>query len=77
MRKSILRQTEDDVEQIDKQIKEEQAAGIIASPEAAAGVAPQGEPAPAPAPAPASEGGEQPQITIGEIVPDEEQGYNA
>ena len=77
VRKRILRQTEDDVEQIDKQIKEEQAAGIIASPEAAAGVAPEGEPAPAPAPTPAPQGGEQPQITIGEIVPDDEQGYNA
>ena len=77
VRKSILRQTEDDVEQIDKQIKEEQAAGIIAPPEAAAGVAPEGEPAPAPAPTPAPQGGEQPQITIGEIVPDDEQGYNA
>jgi hypothetical protein len=79
VRKKILRQTEDDVEQIDKQIAEEQAAGLIAAPGAEMGGAP-GEPMPAgeqpPPSAPPSGGGEQPQITIGEIVPADEEDLN-
>jgi hypothetical protein len=83
VRKKILRQTEDDVEQIDKQINAEQAAGLLQppmGPEAggmgAPGQPPMGEPAPAMptlSPAPQREG---PQVTIGEIVPDDEEGWN-
>jgi hypothetical protein len=71
VRKHILRQTEDDIEQIDKQIEEEQASGAIAPPEGAAPPqeeAPQSEPEPAAPPAPAS-GAQEPEITIGEIDP--------
>lgn len=81
VRKHILRQTEDDIEQIDKQIAEEQESGVIASPEGAPppeGAAPPPEAqaqAPAPAPAPAAGGG-SPQVTIGEIVPEEEEDLN-
>jgi len=75
VRKKILRQTEDDVEQIDKQIAAEQAAGLIAAPGQEMGGAPMTEPAPAPPP-PADGGGEGPQVTIGEIVPDDETGLN-
>ena len=76
VRKMILRQTEDDVEQIDKQIEEEKAAGLIAAPEGAA--PPPEEPqAPPPAPAPAAGGDGQPQVTIGEIVPDDEKEWNS
>jgi len=81
VRKHILRQTEDDVEQIDKQIAEEQESGVIASPEGAPppeGAAPPPEAqaqAPAPAPAPAA-GGSSPQVTIGEIVPEDEEDLN-
>jgi len=75
VRKKILRQTEDDVEQIDKQIAAEQAAGLIAAPGQEMGGAPMPEPAPAPPP-PADGGGEGPQVTIGEIVPDDETGFN-
>ena len=72
----ILRQTEDDVEQIDKQIEEEKAAGLIAAPEGAA--PPPEEPqAPPPAPAPAAGGDGQPKVTIGEIVPDDEKEWNS
>lgn len=80
VRKHILRQTEDDIEQIDKQIAEEQESGVIASPEGAPpleGAAPA--PAPetaAPAPASAPTGGGEPQVTIGEIVPEEEEDLN-
>ena len=76
VRKMILRQTEDDVEQIDKQIEEEKAAGLIVAPEGAA--PPPEEPqAPPPAPAPAAGGDGQPQVTIGEIVPDDEKEWNS
>lgn len=81
VRKHILRQTEDDIEQIDKQIAEEQESGVIASPEGAPppeGAAPPPEAqaqAPAPAPAPAA-GGSSPQVTIGEIVPEDEEDLN-
>ena len=76
VRKMILRQTEDDVEQIDKQIEEEKAAGLIAAPEGAA--PPPEEPqAPPPAPAPAAGGDGQPKVTIGEIVPDDEKEWNS
>jgi hypothetical protein len=72
VRKHVLRQTEDDIEQIDKQIEEEQASGAIAPPEGAAppqeAEAPQGEPQPVPQSAPAS-GAQEPEITIGEIDP--------
>lgn len=82
VRKKILRQTEDDIEQIDKQIAAEQAAGILMAPgEQAAGPMGMGEPMPAeggaPIPStPRSMGGEQPQITIGEIVPADEEDLN-
>jgi hypothetical protein len=78
VRKKILRQTEDDVEQIDKQIEAEQAAGLIAGPgqDMGMGQPMPGEAQPAPAPAPVSSGGEEPQITIGEIVPADEEDLN-
>tara|TARA_R110000868_G_scaffold9867_2_gene48468 strand:- start:36110 stop:37753 length:1644 start_codon:yes stop_codon:yes gene_type:complete len=76
VRKMILRQTEDDVEQIDKQIEEEKAAGLIAAPEGAA-PPPEEQQAPPPAPAPAAGGDGQPQVTIGEIVPDDEKEWNS
>jgi hypothetical protein len=75
VRKMILRQTEDDVEQIDKQIKEEKASGVIAPPEGAA--PPEAQQAQPPAPAPAAGGDGQPQVTIGEIVPDDEKEWNS
>ena len=79
VRKKILRQTEDDVEQINKQIAAEEKAGILMPPGQAAGMDPSMQPnapmEPAPA-APAPQGGTQPQVTIGEIVPDDEQGFN-
>ena len=72
VRKHVLRQTEDDIEQIDKQIEEEQASGAIAPPEGAAppqeAEAPQGAAEPAPPSAPVS-GSQEPEITIGEIDP--------
>ena len=78
IRKYVLRQTDDDIEQIDKQIKEEQAAGLIMMPGAEAGgmgmPMPQQEPA-APAPVSARQP-TQPEVTIGEIVPDDEMGFN-
>ena len=80
VRKHILRQTEDDIEQIDKQIAEEQESGVIAPPEGAP--PPEGAaPAPAPetdasAPTPAPTGGGSPQVTIGEIVPEDEEDLN-
>jgi hypothetical protein len=79
IRKNILRQTEDDVEQIDKQIAEEQAAGIIMSPDQPQGgeMLPTGtEPPPQTSQSQTGDGGEQPQITIGEIVPEDEEGFN-
>jgi hypothetical protein len=79
VRKKILRQTEDDVEQIDKQIAAEEKAGILMPPgqDMGMGQPMPGEPQPAPAPAPASSGGgEQPQVTIGEIVPADEEDLN-
>lgn len=77
IRKYVLRQTDDDIEQIDKQIKDEQAAGLIAAPGAEMGAAPM-TPQPEQAPAlPAPSGGSgEPEITIGEIVPDDEKGFN-
>ena len=80
VRKKILRQTEDDVEQIDKQISSEQAAGLIAAPgaegapppEGGMGI-PQGEQPPPPADGGAPQG---PQVTIGEIVPADEEDLN-
>jgi hypothetical protein len=80
VRKKILRQTEDDVEQIDKQISSEQAAGLIAAPgaegapppEGGMGI-PQGEQPPPPADGGAPQG---PQVTIGEIVPADEEDMN-
>jgi len=81
VRKKILRQTEDDIEQIDKQIAAEQAAGLFMAPgQEAAG--PMGEPMPPeggagmPTPSTPPSGGEQPQITIGEIVPADEEDLN-
>jgi hypothetical protein len=80
VRKKILRQTEDDVEQIDKQISSEQAAGLIAAPgaegapppEGGMGI-PQGEQPPPPSDGGAPQG---PQVTIGEIVPADEEDLN-
>lgn len=79
VRKQILKQTEDDVEQIDKQIKEEQAAGLIAAPgaEGQPGVPPEGgQPQPEAAAPPQPQQEEEPDITIGEIVSDDERGLN-
>jgi hypothetical protein len=78
VRKKILRQTEDDVEQIDKQISAEQAAGLLMAPGqegAPAGEVPmpQGEQPPPPADGGAPQG---PQVTIGEIVPADEEDMN-
>lgn len=78
VRKKILRQTEDDVEQIDKQISAEQAAGLIAPLGAEGGMPldsgiPQGEQPPPPATGAAPQG---PQVTIGEIVPADEEDLN-
>jgi len=78
VRKKILRQTEDDVEQIDKQIAAEEKAGILMPPgqDMGMGQPMPGEPQPAPAPASMNSGGEQPQVTIGEIVPADEEDMN-
>lgn len=73
VRKHVLRQTEDEIEQIDKQIEMEQKLGLLAP---AGGEAPPGgEPVPQ-GEVPPPDGGEQPQVTIGEIVPEpgEEEG---
>jgi hypothetical protein len=77
VRKKILRQTEDDVEQIDKQIAAEEKAGILMPPgqDMGMGQPMPGEPQPAPAPV-SSGGGEQPRVTIGEIVPADEEDLN-
>ena len=67
VRKHVLRQTEDEIEQIDKQIEMEQKLGLLAP---AGGEAPPGgEPVPQ-GEVPPPDGGEQPQVTIGEIVPE-------
>ena len=71
VRKHILRQTDEDIEQIDKQIEKEKAEGEIAAPE---GAAPPPEAGAVPDPAAAAQptedtGAEPPQVTIGEIVP--------
>ena len=67
VRKHVLKQTEDDIEQIDKQIELEQKMGLLAPPGGEAPLGgepmPQGEVPPPP-------GDEQPQVTIGEIVPE-------
>jgi hypothetical protein len=71
-----VRQTEDDIEQIDKQITMEEKSGVLMMPGQEAGAMPTQDAAPAPA-APAPQGaGQQPQVTIGEIVPDDEKGFN-
>jgi hypothetical protein len=80
VRKHILRQTEDDIEQIDKQITAEQAAGIIATPgqevaNSSETPTPEGG-AGMPIPSTPSSGGTEPQITIGEIVPPEDEDLN-
>jgi hypothetical protein len=76
VRRKILRQTEDDIEQIDKQISMEEKSGVLMMPGQEAGAMPTPEMAPAPS-APAPQGaGQQPQVTIGEIVPDDEKGFN-
>jgi len=77
VRKNILRQTEDDIEQINKQIEAEQASGMIMP----AGQETTGQPELAPpadgaVPAPPTDGENQPQITIGEIVPEDEEDLN-
>jgi hypothetical protein len=74
IRKYVLRQTDDDIEQIDKQVKEEQAAGLIAAPEGAA--PPEGAPVAGgeqPQGAPQAQPQEQdPEVTIGEIAPEDD-----
>jgi hypothetical protein len=75
VRRKILRQTEDDIEQIDKQITMEEKSGVLMMPGQEAGAMPTQDAAPAPA-APAPQGAGQPQVTIGEIVPDDEKGFN-
>jgi hypothetical protein len=77
VRKHILRQTEDDVEQIDKQIELEMKSGIL-QPTISPG-APEGAPPPegdVPPPPTLEGGSEEPEVTIGEIVPEpgEEEG---
>jgi hypothetical protein len=70
VRKNILKQTEDEVEQIDKQIDTEQKMGLLqapAGPGGPEGEVPQGEQPPPPT---AGEEEETPQVTIGEIVPE-------
>jgi hypothetical protein len=75
VRKKVLRQTEDDVEQIDKQIAAEEKAGVLMQPGQEMGMPQNAPPEPAPAaPVPQGDGG--PQVTIGEIVPDDEKGFN-
>ena len=82
VRKKILRQTEDEVEQIDKQIQVEQKLGLLQPPMGPEGAAPPpgGEAPPMgeqPPPAPAQGGGDGgPQVTIGEIVPEDEEDLN-
>lgn len=77
VRKHVLKQTEDDIEQIDKQIEVEQNAGILQAPMGPEGAPPPGgEGAPPmgeePPPPPAADE-EGPQVTIGEIVPEDEE----
>jgi hypothetical protein len=78
VRKKILRQTEDDVEQIDKQIAAEEKAGILMPPGQALGGMPVPSTATADfAPPPTGQNQDSgPQVTIGEIVPEDEQGFN-
>ena len=74
VRKHVLKQTEDDIEQIDKQIEVEQKAGLLQAPMGPEGMPPEGAPMPegeqAPPPPPTEDEG--PQVTIGEIVPEGE-----
>ena len=77
VRKHILRQTEDDVEQIDKQIEIEMKSGVLQPPVPPG--APEGAPPPegdVPPPPTLEGGSEEPEVTIGEIVPEpgEEEG---
>ena len=77
VRKHILRQTEDDVEQIDKQIELEMKSGVLQPPVPPG--APEGAPPPegdVPPPPTLEGGSEEPEVTIGEIVPEpgEEEG---
>jgi len=78
IRKKVLRQTEDDVEQIDKQISAEQAAGLIQSPLAPEGAPPEGGgfAPPAGPMTPSAPSADGPQVTIGEIVPADEEDMN-
>jgi len=79
VRKKILRQTEDDVEQINKQISAEQAAGMLMSPQDPNSPVGGGEQLPAMPQGeqqPPTSGADQPQITIGEIVPSDEEDLN-
>jgi hypothetical protein len=69
VRKHILRQTEDDMEQIDKQIEVEMKSGVLQPP--APPGAPEGAPPPeGDVPPPPTLEGEDPEVTIGEIVPE-------
>lgn len=80
IRRHVLRQTEDDIEQIDKQIRAEQVAGIIATPgqEAADSLEEPSREGGADMPIPSTppSDGKEPQITIGEIVPPEDEDLN-
>ena len=78
IRKKVLRQTEDDVEQIDKQIAAEQAAGLIAPLGQEGGMPSQQPEMPVQPrqPEPTEGAPSGPQITIGEIVPADEEDLN-
>jgi len=76
IRKKILRQTEDDVEQINKQIAAEQAAGIIASPDSVTGGVTPEIPQNQPITTQNSSFENSPQVMIGEIVPSEDEDLN-
>jgi len=82
IRKHVLRQTEDEIEQIDKQIQVEQKLGLLQSPmspEAGAGGPPAGQemmPTGTEAPAPSTSKDSGPNVTIGEIVPEDEEDLN-
>ena len=78
VRRHILKQTAEDIEEIDNAIKAEMAEGKILPPEGQQTPAEQmGAPAPEGAAAP-EDGTESPasNVTIGEIVPPEEEGLN-
>ncbi len=81
IRKHVLRQTEDEIEQIDKQIQVEQKLGLLQSPmspEAGTGGPPGQEmlPTGTEVPPAATDKDSGPTVTIGEIVPEDEEDLN-